>query len=205
MLICFDMDGVIFKHNNFWIELHKIYETHEKGLELTKKYLKTDYPKLVEEVVNKLWKNKPESKFLELTNSLEYVEGAKELFTWLKDQGYKTAIISSGPRRLAERAKKDLNIDYIYTNELIFKDQKATGEFKWPIGADKKDEIFKKLCQENKLNPKDCIVVGHDHADLKMARLAGISIGFCPEEQEHWNFVINKRNLNEIIQIIKKI
>lgn len=30
-LICFDMDGVIFKDVNFWMELHKAFDTLEKG------------------------------------------------------------------------------------------------------------------------------------------------------------------------------
>ena len=50
-LIVFDMDGVIFEHYNFWLELHKSYDTHEEGLKLTNKYLKTDYQKLVGEVI----------------------------------------------------------------------------------------------------------------------------------------------------------
>ena len=30
-LICFDMDGVIFEHRNFWLELHKVFGTLEEG------------------------------------------------------------------------------------------------------------------------------------------------------------------------------
>jgi phosphoserine phosphatase len=57
-LIVFDMDGVIFDHRNFWMELHEKLGTYEEGLELTRKYVKTNYAKLVEEVVNRLWKGK---------------------------------------------------------------------------------------------------------------------------------------------------
>ncbi|MCG2719568.1 MAG: hypothetical protein L6266_02425 [Nanoarchaeota archaeon] len=44
-LICFDMDGVIFKDNNFWIELHKRFGTLEQGIKLTEKYLHNNYEK----------------------------------------------------------------------------------------------------------------------------------------------------------------
>ena len=42
------MDGVIFEHFNFWMELHQAYGTYQEGLELTKKYGPTNYQKLVE-------------------------------------------------------------------------------------------------------------------------------------------------------------
>ena len=53
-LICFDMDGVIFKDINFWLELHKAFGTFGLGKWLTKRYLHADYGRLVEEVVVKL-------------------------------------------------------------------------------------------------------------------------------------------------------
>lgn len=207
-LICFDMDGIIFEHTNFWIELHKKYGTYEEGIKLTGKYLKTDYAKLVQEVVGKLWKEKPESKFMKLVNSIKYIKGAKELFGWLKKEGYKIAIISSGPKRLAMRAKKRLGIDYIYTNELIFRKGKAIGKFKWPIAAGRKAVVLRKLCGEHGIDFKDCIVVGHDHADIKMAKTAGFTIGFCPEDEElkkYCNVIVEKKDLRELIPIIKRL
>ena len=50
-LICFDMDGVIFKDINFWMSLHKEFGTLEQGKELTAKFLHTDNDRLDEEVV----------------------------------------------------------------------------------------------------------------------------------------------------------
>ncbi len=115
-LIIFDMDGVIFEHLNFWLELHKAYGTYEEGAELTEKYVKTNYQKLVDEVVGRLWKGKPAKTYFELVKKIKYSLDVKETLSRLKELDYKTAIISSGPKELAERAKKELGIDYIYTN-----------------------------------------------------------------------------------------
>ncbi|MCC7574528.1 hypothetical protein KO361_02960 [Candidatus Woesearchaeota archaeon] len=79
-LVCFDMDEVIFKYMNFWMELHKKFGTLKEGTELTKQYLHSDYDKLVEEVVVKLWKGRDASPYYELVNSLEYLPGVKEAF-----------------------------------------------------------------------------------------------------------------------------
>lgn len=77
-LICFDMDGVIFQKENFWMEVHEAFGTLEKGKELTKKYLHADYDKLVEEVVVKLWKGKDAEPYYRLVKSLKYIQGAKK-------------------------------------------------------------------------------------------------------------------------------
>ncbi len=197
-LIVFDMDGVIFKSTNFWLELHRKFGTYEEGKVLTEKYLYTDYPKLVDEVVGRLWKGRDARPFFELIDELEYTEGVKECISELKERGFKTAIISSGEKHLALRAQKELGIDYIFTNELVIKNKKITGDFIWPVGADSKHVILRQLCEKLGITEKDVIFVGHDESDLKIAKVVsdagGLVIGFMPEE----NFM----NLaDEIIEI----
>ena len=65
-LISLDMDGVVFKDTNFWLELHKVLGTLEEGTKLTKKYLKTDYEKLKNEVIGRLWKGKDATEYYKL-------------------------------------------------------------------------------------------------------------------------------------------
>lgn len=207
-LIVFDMDGVIFPHFNFWMELHKAFGTYEEGLDLTKKYLKINYSKLVDEVVGKLWKNKSAKPYFDLVKKQKYLPGVKETFNELKKKGYKIAIISSGPSHLAKKAQKDLNIDYIYTNELVIKDNKVIGKFKWPIGDAKKAVSLRKFCEMHHTLLKDCIVICHGENDIKMAKIVGFSIAFNPTTEELkkvCNFVIEKaKNLKEILPVIEK-
>jgi len=200
-LIAFDMDGVIFQETNFWFNLHKEYGTFEEGKKLTDKYLKKNYSKLVDEVVGRLWKGKNAKSYYNLIKHAKYVKGVKELFKELKKKGYKTAIISSGPRDLALRAQKDLEIDYIYSNNLIIHNNKITGEFESPIGSDKKQVILKKLCDENNIFYKDCIVVVHEDNDIKMAKI-GFTIGFNPkgDVRKYCNVII--KDLKEVINYL---
>lgn len=93
-LICFDMDGVIFKDINFWMELHKVFGTLEQGKELTKRYLHTNYNKLVEEVVVKLWKGKDAKPYYDLVNSIEYLPGVKDVFSFVQ-KGCGTKLIDN--------------------------------------------------------------------------------------------------------------
>src|SRR3989344_3465140 len=132
-LAAFDMDGVLFEHFNFWYELHKRFGTYKKGKELTEKYKKNNYAKLAEEVVNKLWKRK-----------------------------IKTAIITSGPRELALKAQKVLGIDFIFTNELVIKNNIITGDFKWPIADGKNEKVnaLRKLCRKLNISLDEIAYVG---------------------------------------------
>lgn len=209
-LICFDMDGIIFQPFNFWLELHKAYGTYQKGRELTKKYVKTDYQTLVKEVVGCLWKNQPAPPYFDLIKKIKYFPGAKETLKELKKLGYKIAVISSGPSDLAERVKKECKIDYYFTNQLLIKNNQIAGTIEmeyWPIRFGNKANALKQLCQKHHLDLKDIIVVCHEDNDLKMARIAGFSLAFNPTSKElvkYCNVIVEGDNLNLILEPIKK-
>jgi phosphoserine phosphatase len=206
-LIVFDMDGVIFKPRNIWLELHKRYGTFEEGKELTEKYLHSDYSKLIEEVVNKLWKGRDEKPFLDLIKETEYIEGVQEVFNKIN---VKTAIISSGSIRLARRAQKDLGIDYVFANELVVKDNKISGEFIWPTGAGKKEKvvILKRLSNELGIDLKEVIYVGDSDIDVEAFKVVGKSIAFnavSEELKKIADVVIDKQDLREILPHLEKL
>ncbi len=206
-LIIFDMDGVIFEHINFWLELHKAYGTYEEGAELTERYVKTDYQKLVDEVVGRLWKGKPAKPYFDLIKKIKYLPDVKETAKELKKEGYKIAIISAGPKELAEMAKEELGLDYIYTNELLIKNNKIVGsrDIKhWPIRFGNKAEALRELCRKHNIDLKDVIVVGHDEADVKMAKSAGFAIALNPRSDELVKYS-NKVVRGSIKNILKAI
>lgn len=202
-LIIFDLDGVIFDHLNFWDEVVKVYQTEKESKILVKKYLKTNYQKLVEEVT-KLWLGKPKQSYLEAVKKIRYMPGAKETLKEIKNLGYKTAIISSSPKELVLRAKRELNIDYAFYNEMIFQNNKFIG-FNQHVGDQGKQKFLKQLCHQLNLDYKDAVVIGHDQNDIKMARVAGFTIGFNPIDKEfekYCNVIIKKKNLKEILKYL---
>ncbi len=208
-LICFDMDGVIFKDISFWMELHKKFGTLEQGKILTKKYLHTNYNKLVEEVVVKLWKGKDAKPYYDLVNSLEYLPGVKKTFDYVKKKGLITAIVSASSIDVARRVQKDFGIDHIFANELIIKDGKVSGEFVWPIGSGKeeKSKIIKDLCNDLGISTKECIYIGDDDIDVKAFKEVGLSIAFNSKSDELKKVathIINSNNLSDIINYLPK-
>lgn len=144
------------------MKLHEAFGTYEEGQKLTKQFLYTNYKKLVEKVVKELWNGKDAKPYLDLIKNTEYYPGVKETFKELRRRGYKTAIISCGPKPLVDRAIKDLRIDYAISNDLTILNGKVNGEFIWPIaeGKEKKAIALKKICKDINIKLKDVIVIG---------------------------------------------
>ena len=212
-LIVFDMDRVIFEHVNFWLELHKAYDTYEEGVALTKKYGSTDYQTLVNEVIGRLWKDKPADVYFKLVNSIKYVKGAKETLKELKEKGFILGIVSSGPSHLAERAKKECGVDYCFANTLLIEDDKVVGSkdlCHWPIGWGKKKDPLKEMCELSGIPMENTIVVGHEENDIEMARESPCAIAFYPTSEElvkHCQVIIKdgEPDLQRILEHIPKI
>ncbi|MFH1316571.1 MAG: HAD family phosphatase [Candidatus Woesearchaeota archaeon] len=206
-LICFDLDGVIFKPKNFWLELHKAFNTYEKGKELTEKYLNSDYNKLVEEVVQKLWKGKPAKPYFDLVNSFEYMDGVKETLKQIHKMSLITAIVSTSSLDVARRAQKELSFDHIFANELIIRDNQVTGEYVWPLGSGShlKSKIVKDLCSDLGISLDKCIFVGDNESDIEVSKIVGLSIAFNSESKQlkaEATHVVDSKNLLDILKFI---
>ncbi|MFH1054413.1 MAG: HAD family phosphatase [Candidatus Woesearchaeota archaeon] len=206
-LICFDLDGVIFKPKNFWLELHKTFNTYEKGKELTEKYLNSDYNKLVEEVVQKLWKGKPAKPYFDLVNSFEYMDGVEETLKRVHKSSLITAIVSTSSLDVARRAQKDFGFDHIFANELIIRDNQVTGEYIWPLGSGNylKAKIVKDLCSDSGITLNECIFVGDNDTDVEVSKIVGLSIAFNSESKElkkTATYVVDSADLKDILKFI---
>ncbi len=207
-LICFDMDGVIFKDVNFWLELHKKFGTLEEGIKLTEKYLHSNYEKLVEEVVVKLWKGKDAKPYYKLVNSIKYLPGVERVFKQVKKQGWISAIISASSIDVARRVQQDYGVDHIFTNELVIKDGKVSGEFIWPIGVGKhkKAEVIRHLCKDLGIKSKEVIYIGDSDTDIEAFQEVGLSIAFnsaSDQLKKVATHVVDSNNLADVLPYLK--
>ncbi|MBN2566711.1 HAD family phosphatase [Candidatus Woesearchaeota archaeon] len=206
-LICFDMDGVIFRPTNVWMEAHRAFGTYEEGRELTAKYVHADYARLVEEVVGRLWKGRDAAPFLSLIGSIPYLPGVEETFAELKGRGYTTAIISGSSLLLARRAQEDLSIDFIYANELVIEDGIVTGAFRWPVAGDpeKKLAVLKGLVAELGTTLADTVYVGDDAIDIAVFREVGTSVAFNSHSKDLKRLathVVESDDLRKVLPLI---
>jgi phosphoserine phosphatase len=206
-LVCFDLDGVIFKDINFWMQLHKIFGTETEGKLLTEKYLHTDYAKLVQEVVGRLWKGKDARPYYDLIKSIEYIQGAPATLKLIHKSGYKTAIISASSLDLAKRAQKDLGFNFIFGNDLIIRDGMVSGDFSWPVGAGKnaKARIMRELCASLSITTQEVIFIGDSDTDIEALKESGLAIAFNPTSDQvraAADYIVISANLASILKYI---
>ena len=200
-LIAFDLEGTLVKSVSSWVELHKRFGTWEKGKEYAELFFsgKIDYVKWAE-LDASLWRGHTREEIMEWANSVEYMDGAKELIEFLRTNDFRIAILSSGLMCLAERIAGELGVDYVFANELVFDENGVvTGNVKSLVDFKSKGVILRGL--KNELRPELTVAVGDGYNDLSMFREADVSIAINPHEGVEGDH--NVESLYEVMEIVK--
>ena len=140
----------------------------------------------------------------EVADSLPIMTGARQTCKILKDAGWKIMAVSGGFTIMTDRLKDELNLDHIYTNELIFKDGKLDG-VKINVDSDKAKSARIKIEEWN--IPKDEIVVIVDGAnDIKLFDICNLGIAYRAQDlvKDLATISLEEKNLAKIIPIINQ-
>lgn len=140
----------------------------------------------------------------EIAENLPIMPGAKELCSALKGAGWKMIAVSGGFTIITDRLRHDLGIDKIFSNELIFQNNKLQ-DVRLNVTSDKAAAIRSTIKEWGVL--KDDIVVVVDGAnDLKLFALAGYTVGFCPVQvvKERADDTIERRDLSVLLHLLEK-
>ncbi len=178
-LVCFDMDSTLIlqecivelaKRHGVGEEVHAITEAAMRG--------EIDFKESFTRRVA-LLKGLDVSLMRDIAEHLEITEGAKRLISTLKSFGYKIAVLSGGFTFFAEYLKKELDIDYVYANELEAVDGKLTGKYIGEVvDGEKKAQLMKLIAQMEHIRLEQVIAVGDGANDLPMINAAGLGIAF---------------------------
>ncbi|NPA47298.1 MAG: HAD-IB family phosphatase [Thermococci archaeon] len=202
-LIALDLEGTLVKTRSSWVELHKKFGTWEEG----KKYADMFFSGKISYSVwakldASLWKGHTRDEIMEWVNSVEYMEGAKELIEFLRKHGFKIAIISSGLMCLTRKVARELGVDYAIANELVFDENGViTGEVKPHVDFKGKGYLLKQL--KRRLSPVLTIAVGDGFNDVSMFKQADVSIAVNPYEGVKADYVV--KDLHEAREVIEKV
>ena len=109
--------------------------------------------------------------------------GAEELIRACRAAGLKTLLVTGGFTFFTERMRQRLGFDFTRSNELEVVDGRLTGRVTGPAGgeivdADGKAQAVRDACAAIGCPTDRSIVIGDGANDLKMLRLAGLSVAY---------------------------
>ena len=204
MLAIFDTEGVLID-GEFLPELAKVVGKEEEIWEITKKGIsgEIEWEKGLIERINEL-KGVSYDDCKRVSDNMPIMQGAKEPFDELRKLGFKTLPESGGPDILIDRIKEELQIDYAFSNKLIFNEEKLQG-VDIIVGSDKTIPI-KDTIKMMKKQKEDIVITVDGANDIKLFDVAGLRISFNGTEliNEKSDSIVNKKDLREIIPIIKE-
>ena len=204
MLVIFDVEGVLFDAEYLPILAEKLNKEKEIW-EITKKGIQGEInweEGLVKRV--DLLKGLSFEKCQEVATSLPIMTGAKEACRALKAAGWKLLAISGGFTIMTDPLKKELNLDYVFSNDLIFKDGKLDG-VKIHVDSDKAKSAKIMISEWNE-NKDDIVVVVDGANDVKLFDICGLGIAYRAQDivKDLATTSLEEKNLVKIIDIINE-
>ena len=139
-----------------------------------------------------------------VADDLPIMTGAKETCRVLKNAGWKILAVSGGFTIMTDRLKEELGLDYVFSNELLFKDGKLDG-VTINVTSNKAKSAMIKINEWRE--QKENIVVTVDGAnDLALFDICGLGVAFRAQDlvKEKANITIDEKNLTNLIPVINK-
>jgi len=204
LLVIFDVEGVLFDAEYLPLLAEKVNK-EEEIWEITKKG--------IQGVIN--WEDGLRTRVAalkgldyetcqEVANSLPIMTGAKEACRVLKAAGWKLMAISGGFTIMTERLQKELDLDYVFSNELVFKKGELI-DVVINIDSDKAKSAVQKIKEWGE-KKEDIVVVVDGANDIALFDICGLGIAFRAQDKvkDLADVVLEEKNLSRILDIINK-
>ena len=202
MLAIFDVEGVLYDAEYLPILAEKV-DKEKEIWEITKKGIegKIDWVDGLKERVQ-LLNGIDYDTCIQVANSLQIMTGAKEVCSALKAAGWKLMAVSGGFTIITDRLKKELGLDFVYSNELVFKDAKLDNVIV-NVDADKAKSAMIKIREWDE--KKENIIAVVDGAnDIKLFDITGFGIAFRAQDlvKDLATVTLDEKDLSKIVGLI---
>src|SRR5574338_1470356 len=204
LLAIFDVEGVLLDAEYLPILAEKINKQDEIW-EITRKGIQgvINWEEGLRTRVNTL-KGISYETCKEIADSLPIMIGAKEACRSLKAAGWKLLAVSGGFTIMTDRLKNELDLDHVFSNELIFRDGKLDG-VTIEVDSDKSKSALIKIKEWNE--KKENIVVVVDGAnDIRLFDICGLGVAFRAQDmvKELATVTLEEKDLSKLIGLINK-
>ena len=198
----FDVEGVLYDAE-FLPLLAEKTNLENKIWEITKKGIegKIDWVEGLKERVN-LLNGIDYDICVQVANSLPIMTGAREACRALKDAGWKLMAVSGGFTIITDRLKKELCLDVVYSNELVFNDGKLDGVIV-SVDADKAKAAMIKIREWDEKKENITAVVDGAN-DVKLFDISGFGIAFRAQDlvKDLATVTLDENDLSKIVGLI---
>jgi len=202
LLAIFDVEGVLYDAEYLPLLAEKVNKEN-KIWEITKKGIegKIDWVEGLKERVN-LLNGIDYDICVQVANSLPIMTGAKEACRALKDAGWKLMAVSGGFTIITDRLKKELCLDVVYSNELVFHDGKLDGVIV-SVDADKAKAAMIKIREWDEKKENITAVVDGAN-DVKLFDISGLGIAFRAQDlvKDLATVALDENDLSKIVGLI---
>jgi phosphoserine phosphatase len=137
----------------------------------------------------------------EVADSMPYMKGAHEVCGELKQRGYTLIAVTGGFTIFAERVKRELGFDHLFSNQLTFNDGELVGIEPLKVKSNSVDGL-EKLLMKLKVKKDDVVTVVDGANDMKLFRYASMKIAFNaqPIVKELGNVIVDEKDLTKILE-----
>ena len=202
VLVIFDVEGVLYDAEYLPLLAEKMNKEKEVW-EITKKGIqgKIDWEEGLRERVE-LLKGLDYKTCKDVADSMPIMTGARELCSALKNAGWKLMAVSGGFTIITDRLKTELGIDHIFTNELIFNDEKLD-DVVVNVNADKSKSAISKITEWNEKKENITVVVDGAN-DVKLFDISELGIAFRAQDlvKDLATVTLDEKDLTKVIPII---
>ena len=204
MLAIFDVEGVLLDAEFLPILAEKInkqdeiWEITRKGIEGSIRW-EEGLRKRIE-----LLKGIDYETCRQVADSLKVMTGAKEACSALKAAGWKIMAVSGGFTIMTDRLKEDLGLDYVFSNELTFKNGNLDSVI-INVDSDKAKSAMIKI-KEWKEEKENIVVVVDGANDVKLFDICGLGVAFRAQDivKDLATVTLEEKDLSKLIGIINK-
>ena len=202
MLAIFDVEGVLYDAEYLPVLAEKLNKEKEIW-EITKQGIqgKIDWEEGLKQRVE-LLRGLDYETCLQVAGSLPIMTGAKEACQTLKNAGWKLMAVSGGFTIITDRLKQELHLDYVFSNELVFKDGKLDGVVV-NVNADKAKSAKIKITEWNEKRENITAIVDGAN-DIKLFDISGLGIAFRAQDlvKDLATVTLDEKDLSKVIGLI---
>ena len=202
VLVIFDVEGVLYDAEYLPLLAEKMNKEKEVW-EITKKGIqgKIDWEEGLRQRVE-LLKGLDYKTCKDVADSMPIMTGANELCSALKNAGWKLMAVSGGFTIITDRLKTELGIDHIFTNELVFNNEKLD-DVVVNVNADKSKSAISKITEWDEKKENITVVVDGAN-DVKLFDISDLGIAFRAQDlvKDLATVTLDDKDLTKVIPII---